>query len=204
MIRDLDERGLLNRTLVILASEFSRDMMIEGVPGSMARDQSRAKTDVMKEMKHYGLHRHFTGSGSVLMFGGGMKRGFLYGETAAERPCLVTKNPVTIPGLARHDLLGHGHFAAGLVGRGKAAVLRDRRRQRKADSRVVCLAAGSPEGLSYRGRRIKRRSGIPNARRSSEPPGGVTKGPHLREFACISAPLVCMGRSGVRTPGGAS
>ena len=99
LIRDLDERGLLNRTLVILASEFSRDMMIEGVPGSEARDQSRAKTDVMKEMKHYGLHRHFTGSGSVLMFGGGMKRGFLYGETAAERPCLVTKNPVTIPDL---------------------------------------------------------------------------------------------------------
>ena len=38
-------------------------MMIEGVPGSTARDQSRAKTDVMKEMKHYGLHRHFTGVG---------------------------------------------------------------------------------------------------------------------------------------------
>ncbi len=70
----------------MLASEFSRDMMIEGVPGSTAKDQSRAKTDVMKEMKHYGLHRHFTGSGSVLMFGGGMKKGFLYGETAPERP----------------------------------------------------------------------------------------------------------------------
>ena len=74
-------------------------MMIEGVPGSTARDQSRAKTDVMKELNHYGLHRHFTGSGSVLLFGGGMKRGFLYGETAPERPLLTTKNPVTIPDL---------------------------------------------------------------------------------------------------------
>jgi hypothetical protein len=74
-------------------------MMIEGVPGSKARDQSRAKTDVLKEMKHYGLHRHFTGAGSVVLFGGGMRRGFLYGETAAERPCVVTKNPVTIPDL---------------------------------------------------------------------------------------------------------
>ncbi len=96
LILDLEERGLLDRTLVVLASEFSRDMMIEGVPGSSAKDQSRAKTDVLKEPIHYGLHRHFTGSGSVLMFGGGVKKGFLYGETAAERPLVTTKNPVSI------------------------------------------------------------------------------------------------------------
>src|SRR6185312_13445725 len=93
---DLEKRGLLDRTLVVLASEFSRDMMIEGVPGSNARDQSRAASDVMKQMIHYGLHRHFTGSGSVLLFGGGIKKGFLYGETAPERPLLTTKDPVTI------------------------------------------------------------------------------------------------------------
>ncbi len=99
LIRDLEQRGLLNRTLVVLASEFSRDMMIEGVPGSTAKDQSRAKADFMQELKQYGLHRHFTGAGSVLMFGGGIKRGFLYGETAPERPCLTIKNPVSIPDL---------------------------------------------------------------------------------------------------------
>ena len=96
LILDLEQQGLLNRTLVVLASEFSRDMMIEGVPGSTAKDQSRAVTDVLKEMKHYGLHRHFTGSGSVLLFGGGMKKGFLYGETAPERPLLTIKDPVSI------------------------------------------------------------------------------------------------------------
>jgi hypothetical protein len=96
LILDLEERGLLKRTLVVLASEFSRDMMIEGVPGSTAKDQSRAPADKLGEMKHYGLHRHFTGSGSVLMFGGGIKRGFLYGETAKERPLLTIKNPITI------------------------------------------------------------------------------------------------------------
>jgi hypothetical protein len=96
LILDLERRGLLDRTLVVLASEFSRDMMIEGVPGSNAQDQSLAKSDVMKEMKHYGLHRHFTGSGSVLLFGGGMKKGFLYGETAPERPLLTTKDPIAI------------------------------------------------------------------------------------------------------------
>lgn len=96
LILDLEMRGLLDRTLVVLASEFSRDMMIEGVPGSTARDQSLARTDKLGEMKHYGLHRHFTGSGSVLMFGGGMKKGFLYGETAQERPLVTVKNPVSI------------------------------------------------------------------------------------------------------------
>jgi hypothetical protein len=96
LILDLEERGLLDRTLVVVASEFSRDMLIEGVPGSTAKDQSRAKTDFLEKPIHYGLHRHFTGSASVLMFGGGVKRGFLYGETAAERPCLVTKNPVSV------------------------------------------------------------------------------------------------------------
>ena len=99
LILDLEERGLLENTLVVLASEFSRDMIVEGVPGSSARDQSRARTDVLKQMKHYGQHRHFTGSGSVLLFGGGIKKGFLYGKTADERPLLSIENPVTIPDL---------------------------------------------------------------------------------------------------------
>jgi hypothetical protein len=96
LVLDLENRGLLDRTLVILASEFSRDMMIEGVPGSTAKDQSRANTDVLREPVHYGLHRHFTGASSVLMFGGGARRGLLHGESAPERPCLVTKNPVSL------------------------------------------------------------------------------------------------------------
>lgn len=99
LIKDLEERGLLDRTLVIIASEFSRDMMIEGVPGSTAKDQSRAATDVIKEMKHYGLHRHFTGGSSVVMFGGGMKKGYLHGATADERPCLALDKPVSIEDL---------------------------------------------------------------------------------------------------------
>ena len=36
---DLEERGLLNRTLIVLASEFSRDMMIEGKPDKKVKDQ---------------------------------------------------------------------------------------------------------------------------------------------------------------------
>jgi hypothetical protein len=99
LVRDLEERGLLNRTLVVLASEFSRDMMIEGVPGSTAKDQSRAKADVMHNLKEYGLHRHFTGASSVLMFGGGVRRGHLYGASAPERPCVTTKDPIGVSDL---------------------------------------------------------------------------------------------------------
>lgn len=99
LILDLEERKLLDRTLVVVASEFSRDAMIEGVPGSKASDQTRFKSDTLEESKHYGLHRHFTGGTSVVMFGGGMKKGFLYGATADERPLIAVKNPVTIPDL---------------------------------------------------------------------------------------------------------
>ncbi|QDV22203.1 DUF1501 domain-containing protein [Aureliella helgolandensis] len=99
LIRDLEARGLLDRTLVIVASEFSRDALIEGVPGSNANDQATEKVDIVKEMKHYGLHRHFTGGSSVLMFGGGMRRGLVYGKTADERPLIAIENPVTIPDL---------------------------------------------------------------------------------------------------------
>ena len=96
LVQDLDERGLLDRTLVVIASEFSRDAMIEGKPGSNAGDQATFRGDTMSELKHYGLHRHFTGGTSVVMFGGGMKRGFLYGATADERPLVAIKDPVSI------------------------------------------------------------------------------------------------------------
>ncbi len=99
LIRDLELRGLLDRTLVVIASEFSRDALIEGVPGSSAADQATEKVEAVLEMKHYGLHRHFTGGTSVVMFGGGMKRGFVYGRTADERPLIAVENPVPIEDL---------------------------------------------------------------------------------------------------------
>ena len=96
LILDLEARGLLDRTLIVVASEFSRDAIMEGKPGSNANDQATFKVDTITEMAHYGLHRHFTGGTSVLLFGGGTRKGFLYGETADERPLIATKNPVTV------------------------------------------------------------------------------------------------------------
>ncbi|MFN7543072.1 MAG: DUF1501 domain-containing protein [Acidobacteriota bacterium] len=98
LILDLEERGLLERTLVVLASEFGRDMMTEGKPGQEVKNQVTVP-DIMTEPKHYGMHRHFTEASSVLLFGGGIARGKVYGETAPERPCRIVKDPVTITDL---------------------------------------------------------------------------------------------------------
>ncbi len=98
LILDLEARGLLDRTLVVLASEFGRDMMTEGKPGALVKNQVN-QPDIMTEPKHYGMHRHFTEACSVLMFGGGTPKGKLYGLTADERPCSIVKDPVTIEDL---------------------------------------------------------------------------------------------------------
>ncbi|NRB75889.1 MAG: DUF1501 domain-containing protein [Verrucomicrobiales bacterium] len=99
LVLDLEERGLLDRTLVIVASEFSRDAIMEGKPGSEANDQATHKVEAITEEKHYGLHRHFTGGTSVMTFGGGVKKGHVYGKTADERPLVAVENPVTVTDL---------------------------------------------------------------------------------------------------------
>lgn len=95
LIADLEERGLLDRTMVILASEFSRDMLMEGRPGANVRDQVQVP-DQVESLKHYGMHRHFTDGCSILMWGGGIKKGFVLGETAAERPFKAITEPIVI------------------------------------------------------------------------------------------------------------
>jgi hypothetical protein len=99
LIRDLDERGLLDRTLVVLASEFGRDAITEGKFGKEVKDQAINIPDVMTDPRHYGMHRHFTAAGSVLMFGGGIKKGFVYGRTADERPCTTIDKPMPVEDL---------------------------------------------------------------------------------------------------------
>jgi arylsulfatase A-like enzyme len=100
LVLDLEERGLLSRTLIVIASEFGRDMMMEGRPERFVGEcNSIQQPDVMTDTKHYGMHRHFTAGSSVVLFGGGMKKGFLYGRTAEERPLSVTDKPVSVEDL---------------------------------------------------------------------------------------------------------
>src|SRR6476620_2474109 len=95
LVKDLEKSGHLDRTIIILASEFSRDMMVEGKPEKKVLEQVN-QPDIINELKFYGMHRHFTDAASILMFGGGIKKGFVYGETADERPCKTIKDPVRI------------------------------------------------------------------------------------------------------------
>jgi hypothetical protein len=104
LIKDLDKSGRLDRTMVILASEFSRDMMVEGRPEATVKEQVD-QPDIIHELKHYGMHRHFTDGCSMLMFGGGIKQGNVYGKTSDERPCKTIEKPIKIESV--HQTIYH-------------------------------------------------------------------------------------------------
>ncbi len=104
LIRDLEERGLLDRTLVVLATEFSRDMLMEGRPGAKVKDQVPVP-DKVEHMKNYGMHRHFTDGCSAIMWGGGIKKGSVFGETAEERPFKAITEPIYIENI--HQTIYH-------------------------------------------------------------------------------------------------
>ena len=76
LVRDLEERGLLDETLVIWAGEFGRTPMLQGGDG---RD-------------------HHKEAFTIWMAGGGLKPGLIYGATD-ELGFKVTENPVHV-----HDL----------------------------------------------------------------------------------------------------
>jgi hypothetical protein len=95
LVKDLDETGHLDRTLIILASEFSRDAILEGRPGQKVKDQVD-QPDIIEVEKFYGMHRHFTDGSSILLWGGGVKKGLVYGKTADERPCSSIEHTVVI------------------------------------------------------------------------------------------------------------
>jgi hypothetical protein len=98
LVLDLEERGLLKRTLIVLASEFSRDSLVEGKPDKLVKDQVPVP-ETIEDIKNYGMHRHFTDAGCALLFGGGIKRGHVHGLTADERPCKTLKDRVVIEDL---------------------------------------------------------------------------------------------------------
>ncbi len=104
LVQDLERSGHLDRTLIILASEFSRDMMVEGRPDATVKEQVD-QPDIIMDMKNYGMHRHFTDGCSILLFGGGTKKGYVYGKTADERPCKTIEKPIAIEQL--HQTIYH-------------------------------------------------------------------------------------------------
>jgi hypothetical protein len=110
LILDLEKIGKLDRTLIVLASEFSRDILLEGRPGAQVQDQVE-QPDVIHDLKNFGMHRHFTDGCSMLMFGGGIKKAYVHGKTADERPCKTLDKKIVIDQV--HQSIYHALGIAG-------------------------------------------------------------------------------------------
>jgi hypothetical protein len=99
LVRDLAERGLLERTLVVVATEFGRTIANQpkaGVePIGFAEVQS-GEDLVIESKKMYGFHGHFSSANSLLFFGGGFKPGLVYGRTAERHPMVPIEKPVSL------------------------------------------------------------------------------------------------------------
>ena len=99
LIRDLDERGMLERTLVVVATEFGRTIAAQPAAGTEPDGFAERHTGeqlTIDNEKMYGFHGHFSSCNSMLFFGGGFKKGFAYGKTADRHPMLAIENPVNL------------------------------------------------------------------------------------------------------------
>ena len=112
LIRDLDQRGLLDRTLVVIATEFGRTIASQpaaGVEPDGFAERHTGDTLVIENERMYGFHGHFSSTNCMLFFGGGFKRGLAYGKTADRHPMLPVEHPVRLI-----DLLATMYKALGI------------------------------------------------------------------------------------------
>lgn len=99
LIKDLDQRGLLDRTLVMITTEFGRT--IASAPAAGQEPDGFAERHTGEQLtidseKMYGFHGHFSSGNSLAFFGGGFKKGFVYGKTGDRHPMLPIENPVRL------------------------------------------------------------------------------------------------------------
>lgn len=98
-IKDLRDRGLLERTLVVIASEFGRTIASQPKAGSEADGAAESHTGeslVLDRESMYGFHGHFSSSTSMVFFGGGIRKGHVHGKTADRHPMKTVENPVPL------------------------------------------------------------------------------------------------------------
>jgi uncharacterized protein (DUF1501 family) len=96
LISELDERGLLERTLVVVATEFGRTVADQPDAGreKLGFDENQTGEDLIVESERlYGHHGHFSSASSMLFFGGGFKQGYVHGVTADRHPMLPIEKP---------------------------------------------------------------------------------------------------------------
>ncbi len=99
LIRELDERGLLDRTLVIISTEFGRTIASAPAAGQEPDGFAERNTGeklIIESEKMYGFHGHFSSCNAMMFFGGGFKQGYVHGKTAPEHPMVAVENPVPL------------------------------------------------------------------------------------------------------------
>ncbi|GMU91946.1 MAG: hypothetical protein AMXMBFR4_10040 [Candidatus Hydrogenedentota bacterium] len=99
LIKELDQRGMLDRTLVVIATEFGRTIADRPSAGQEAEgftEQSTGEDLVIESEKMYGFHGHFSSCNCMMFFGGGIKGGAVHGITAEEHPMLPLEGAVTL------------------------------------------------------------------------------------------------------------
>jgi hypothetical protein len=100
LLKELKERGLLEKTLVVIATEFGRTIANQPAAGSEPdgfAEKSDGSSLAIENEKMYGFHGHFSSCNAMLFFGGGVKKGFAYGKTADAHPMIPVENPVSLP-----------------------------------------------------------------------------------------------------------
>lgn len=108
LVKDLDERGLLDKTLIVLATEFGRTLAAKPAAGVEPDGASETQTGESLTIEHegmYGFHGHFSSCNSMVCFGGPMKRGIAYGKTADRHPMVAVESPVRL--IDMHATLYH-------------------------------------------------------------------------------------------------
>ncbi len=99
LIKDLQQRGMLDKTLVVVATEFGRTIANQpaagGEPDGFA-ETATGETLTIENEKMYGFHGHFSSVSNMLFFGGGFKKGYAHGKTSPQHPMLAIENPVTL------------------------------------------------------------------------------------------------------------
>lgn len=98
-IKDLEERGLLERTLVVVVTEFGRTIASAPSAGTEPDGFAERHTGedlIIADEKMYGFHGHFSSVNTALLFGGGVKKGYAHGRTADQHPMVAVENPVDV------------------------------------------------------------------------------------------------------------
>jgi hypothetical protein len=100
LVLDLEERGLLQRTLVVIATEFGRTVAlnpkVEGTEEFGFAEKQTGDRLIVANEKMYGFHGHFSSASCMVFFGGGIKKGLVFGKTADHHPMVSVEQPAKL------------------------------------------------------------------------------------------------------------